>query len=306
VATPRASATPAEADRAAILAARAWGGRPWARLDADWQARLRPAKRDLPCDPEAALAALRAGRDAHHGPGPGAVHPSWLVRALQGELPAVRRSVVARLPGPLRDELRAALAIPADDLDPPHEPLPEAVAVAGALWTERLVGGPDRLPEDPPIVRVLAARDGTGLTRLAGLCTLAKRAYLVRDDDLPRLAPGAAAHLEALRPGWEGFRRDAALERLARLDLRGDTGATPRDLARIGLLTLGRLLATADATRARWALQHLPYPVARRLRAILLQPPPGLDPALLLAWEGHALTLAAARRVASGDDGEAP
>ena len=45
----RAELTPA--DRAALLAARAWGGRPWARLAPGWRDRLRAAGRDLPADP---------------------------------------------------------------------------------------------------------------------------------------------------------------------------------------------------------------------------------------------------------------
>jgi hypothetical protein len=297
-------ATPTTADRAAHLAALLWGGRPWDRLDPAWRERLRAARRDATTDPGTALAALRDGRRAHARPDLHAVHPSWLVRALQGELPAVRRAVVARLDAPLRADLRAALALPADDLDPPHPPLPEALAVAGALWAERLVGGPAQLPGDPPVIRAIAAHRGPTLTRLAGLCALAKRAYLVDDDDLPRLAPEAAAHREAFATGWGGFRRDAALAALARFDLRGGPGISRGDLARVGLLTLGRLLATADPDRTRWALQLLPYPVARRLRTYLLGRPKGIEPALLLAWEGQVLTLAASRLDPAGPAAE--
>ena len=37
----------------------------------------------------------------------------------------------------------------------------------------------------------------------------------------------------------------------------------------LGLVTFGRLLAGVEPYRARWALQHLPYGVARRIRPLI-------------------------------------
>lgn len=280
------------ADHAAWLSARAWGGRPWDRLAPSWRGRLLARPRDEAPSRDEARATLRADHQAHAALDFDRVHHSWLVRALQGELPAVRRAVVARLDATLRDDLRNALAIPPDDLDPPLEPLAEALDVAGALWTERLVGGPEHLPDDPPVIQALAQVRGRSLTHLVGLCALAKRAYLQHDDDLPGLDPHAQRHLEAMRAGWQHFQRSTGLELLARHDLRGNPGVTARDLARIGLLTPGRLLATADPIRTRWALQHLPYAVAKPLRAASSRLPRGIDPGLLLAWEGRILAIA--------------
>lgn len=292
MASPGETAAPSPAEHAAWLAALAWGGRPWDRLVPAWRGRLLARPRAGAPLKDEARRLLREAHQAHARVEFARVHPSWLARALQGELPAVRRAVIARLAPTLRDELRTTLAIPADDLTPPHEPLPEAVTIAESLWTERLVGGPDRLPDDPPIVQAIAQARGAGLSRLAGLCALAKRAYLPSEDDLPRLAPSAQHLLEGLRPGWQHFQRSRDLEALAWQDLRGEPGSGARDLARHGLPTLARLLLPVDPIRSRWTLQHLPYRMARPLRSLQKGWPYGFDPSLLLAWEGRVLELA--------------
>ncbi len=42
-----------------------------------------------------------------------------------------------------------------------------------------------------------------------------------------------------------------------------------RRLASLGLSTIARLLAGCEPYRVRWSLQHVPYPVAKRIRSIM-------------------------------------
>ena len=59
---------------------------------------------------------------------------------------------------------------------------------------------------------------------------------------------------------------DSRLVPAARQDL-GVIGADRRrGHSRLGLLTFGRLLDAAEPHRARWAMQHLPYPVVQLMR----------------------------------------
>ena len=46
-------------------------------------------------------------------------------------------------------------------------------------------------------------------------------------------------------------------------------GRHRRFLATLGLNTLARLLAGCEPYRVRWALQHLPYPIAKRIRSLM-------------------------------------
>ena len=57
---------------------------------------------------------------------------------------------------------------------------------------------------------------------------------------------------------------------------RHDVGATPtaklpprRLAARIGLLTIARLLSDCEPFRVRWALQHWPYTIAKLVRSLM-------------------------------------
>jgi len=52
---------------------------------------------------------------------------------------------------------------------------------------------------------------------------------------------------------------------------------------RPGLVTSGRLLAVAEADRVRWALQHLPDPAAKFVRAVMDTDPGRAG--LLAVWE---------------------
>ena len=63
-----------------------------------------------------------------------------------------------------------------------------------------------------------------------------------------------------------------------------------RRQARIGLLTMARLLADAEPFRLRWALQHWPYPLAKLVRSLM--PPAGGRSASMLEWESLVLKTA--------------
>jgi hypothetical protein len=45
-----------------------------------------------------------------------------------------------------------------------------------------------------------------------------------------------------------------------------------RQAALLGLATMARLLADCEPFRVRWTLQHLPYPIAKRVRSIMPGP----------------------------------
>jgi hypothetical protein len=45
--------------------------------------------------------------------------------------------------------------------------------------------------------------------------------------------------------------------------------AARRRAPMLGLVTLARLLADCKPFRTRWALQHLPYPIVKRIRSLM-------------------------------------
>ena len=184
------------------------------------------------------------------------VHPSWLARGLREESPTVRRAVVAAAPGPIRSRVQAELLLDNDDLRAERPADPEVLAWASVLWTERLVGGEPRKADDPPVIVAMAGlspRDGYRLCRYAGEIKLAL----------------AGQH----RAEWAGaFAATAGPEFavIARHDVKSTPAAKrPRRRlpARIGLLTIARLLADCEPFRVRWALQHWPYSIAKLVRA---------------------------------------
>ena len=104
------------------------------------------------------------------------VHPSWWARGLREESPTVRRAVVATAPEPIRGRVQAELLLDNDDLRAERPADPEVLEWACTLWTERLVGGEARRPDDPPIIVAmseLSPRAGYRLCRYAGEFKLA-------------------------------------------------------------------------------------------------------------------------------------
>src|SRR5262249_20438094 len=100
------------------------------------------------------------------------------------------------------------------------------------------------------------------------------------------------------RTRWEWLRdrlsaADPELAVLARRDVQAAAVTKlpgRRQSARIGLVTVARLLVDCEPFRARWALQHWPYPIAKLIRS--LRPPAGKRSASLLRGESLVLKTA--------------
>ncbi|APW62189.1 hypothetical protein [Paludisphaera borealis] len=192
------------------------------------------------------------------------IHPTWLLRALQDESPAVRAVVAAHGPSVVRRALLASGGVPTPD----RAPHPEVLDWISALWTERLVGGAAERADDPPAIVALARPSPLEGYRLWWTVGLVKSLLARGPDD-------AAAE----RAGWvfdrlgppppetrDWARRD--LETVAKARVSGR-----RRTALLGLVTLARLLADCEPFRVRWALQHLPYPIVKRVRTLMPSAP---------------------------------
>ncbi len=215
------------------------------------------------------------------------VHPSWLVRALREESPAVQRFVAASLEGSLRHQLQAGLLLDSRDLMSERAAAPEVAQWVMALWSERLVGGDATRPDESAVLIVLGGlspRAGYRLCRMAGFCKL------ILAGEPP---DGRGDARESVRRDWLAIRlahAEPALRELARADVdasRSSRLAPRRHAARIGLSTIARLLGDEEPFRVRWALQHWPYPIAKAIRALMPLHANGAD----LAPEGEALIL---------------
>ena len=220
---------------------------------------------------------------------PTQVHPSWWVRALREESPAVQRLVASAVPASLREPLQNGLLLDREDLRSERAASSEVVDWVLALWTERMVGGEVERSDDPPAIIALcrlSPRSGYRLCRLAGFCKL----ILAGLEMLDAGRPSSRARRE-----WLGGRlpMNAEFQATARLDVEtGRSSRLPprRHQARIGLVTFARLLADAEPFRLRWALQHWPYPIAKLVRSLI--PPAGSRSASLLDWESLVLKTA--------------
>jgi hypothetical protein len=291
------------AEQSMMLAFRAFGIGPddpaWARLSSPWRSRLETAREAVAgrFDEGSARAMLAREHAAESQANPGRVHPSWYVRALRQEPPSVRRAVAALAPAPIGPAMRRALGYVDKGPSLSHPPDPDALAWALTLAGERLVGGPIRRDDDPPIVRAVAALDPRGHFHLISGLGLAKLAFAGEDrTDRPRLR----ARSEILRPSLPTPRLE--LVDLALEDLESARGLADGRLLppRLGLTSLGRLLAAVDPHRARWTLQHLPYTVARIVGGqmdLRRLPLPADD---VIAWEAALLRAAVVLLIREG------
>jgi hypothetical protein len=298
--------SPEASDLALLRAIRAWGGGDFAErcswLSESWRDRLRPfwasALREKPDD---AWSALRSDHEVSARLDPSRVHPSWFIRALKTESAAVRRAVVSHAPPAIREVLLRAFKIDDSELATDREPDPEALKWALALWAERLVGDVPA-DSDPPVVVAMTRLGPRDLARLVKACGVVKLAFALGgngrnglDESIARFTP-----TDRVRLGF--FRRhvgapDPRLVPLAGLDLKVIDGDRRRGLARVGLVTFGRLLSAVEPHRARWALQHVPYPLARLMR---IKGPPPLSLKAMLAWESWVLEAAWSRLLREG------
>jgi hypothetical protein len=265
---PNASEGLSSADRA-LLGYLEGRGEPvgvgfWDCFRAAWGEALRKAWESSVTDHRPGLDSLRAERAAEAGPDLERVHPSWFVRALKDESPAVQRSVVAHAPPELRVGLQAGLELSDADLRTDSPPNVAAVRWASVLWHERLVGGLAERADDPPVIVALTwlrARDALRLVRAAGLAKWSAAG----EDTSPPLR-------ELDRRRYEEFagrlgQADPGLAKLADRDLAALDRSGRHPFARLGLVTVARLLEVVEPFRVRWALQHIPYPLAKQTRA---------------------------------------
>lgn len=291
----------APSDQALVAALAAWGGVEALPLLRRFGAqRARELAGALMPDPQSEpLERLRRDREAQFDHDPRRVHPSWYVRALAEESPAVRRLVVSASPEPLRTSLLRGLGLSADDIAPDRAVDPEARRAALALWTERLVGDVPGRVDDPPVVGALSTLGPVALYRLARLCGLAKRS-IVRGATILASRPLMDARLAAFRAVLDGP-NDPRLVQLVANEWAATESLGRHRLAGFGLATLGRLLARADSYRVRWALQHVPYPIAKRLRIAASRPEASVRKVLDL--EARILDTARDRLRREGRDG---
>jgi hypothetical protein len=282
------------ADRAIICCLAAWGGSdsgaegtyPWRWFAPAWRARLLATKnRDNLPGPREALSLLRRSHRLQGRAQPAAVHPGWYARALQDESPAVRQWIATRGLVKTGATLSAAPAATTAVATEPNEPggdhrfcaSPEVAGWVLTLWTERLLGGEPVGADEPPVIVALASLSSRRLYRLAHAAGLAK-AVLAGDTsglsgdrsiDRQRVAWLRDQFLRFLGP-QERQPQSWARTDLARPIVTGQAGRHRR-LATLGLITLARLLEGCQPYRARWALQHVPYPISKRIRALLAQ-----------------------------------
>jgi hypothetical protein len=287
-----------EADRALLLAMRAWSvetrpkpesateneneqefiSRFEGRLEPGWVRRLcgtseRHEQSGDRLDSNGALSRLRRMHASSVRVELEQVHPTWLVRALQEESPAVKRLVAASVPESLTNALQAGLLLDSQDLmtERPVQPIFREWVMG--LWTERLVGGERARDDDLPALAVLcrlSARAGYRLCRMAGVAKLTVA--------LEKPEEGRTNQIERLRDEWFHGRFDP-LDPEFQTRARGDAlliarMKLPRRLhaARLGLVTLARLLADSEPFRLRWALQHWPYPIVKLTRSLMSDP----------------------------------
>lgn len=271
------------------------------KLSPSWNRRLQGA--DLARLPahQAALELDQLRRDllAERHPNPRRVHPTWWHRALLDESPAIRQAVGSALPDNLRRAIFPTLAHQAPSSRPPD---PGALAWVLTLWAERLVGGPEPSDHDPPAILLLTTGGPYRLARELHLLGLTKCAYIkMCADDLEpatvlRLRPAARRSYLHLLARLQAEDLDRRFLRLAIHDLQTSRERGPRRLSgltRLGLVSLSRLLAFAEPFRARWALQHLPYDLARMIRGLMNFRSPDLTPRLVFQWEESLWNLAA-------------
>ncbi len=305
------------ADLALVRAVRAWGDQQdpdpessfWSRFSPAYRARLTQAwAATSRLTPEVAWQTLLHDQQESARFDPARVHSSWFARILEAESPAVRQLVAHHAPEPIRSRMAGLpsthWAAPEGESSPGLIANPVAIAWALTLWAERLVGDVAEVPDEPPIILALSRFSIRDLVRLAKVVGQVKQAFAISEGLGPSSADeeiARATMMDRVRVAY--FRRmigraDPRLVPLARGDFAAVAGDRRRTYAAVGLITLSRLLKACDPRRARWAIQHLPYSVARRTGAIgdgehLIAS--GLPPRAIRAWEAWILEAAWAR-----------
>jgi hypothetical protein len=284
-----------ETDRVLLLATRAWArdcrttgaehsglahGEDFTlsygpRLEAAWARRLSATAgggSQVPGagGPAEALARLREMHSASARVELAGVHPSWLIRALQDESPAVKRIILASFPESARHRLQSELLLDSEDIKSERPADLACREWALGLWTERLVGGERAQLGDPPAVIAmtrLRPRAGYGLCRTAGIGKM-----MLAEQSIAKGLPSAPgrARREWVRGRLEASEAEFRAQVVRDVQSVTATKVPPRfHAARLGLLTFARLLADFEPFRLRWTLQHWPYPIAKLIRSLL-------------------------------------
>ncbi len=211
-------------------------------------------------------------------------------RALKLVGPRTQRRV-ARRPACCRSQRRRTDARPlqnellldSEDLATERAPAPEVVRWVMALWTERLVGGEPKRPDDSlaliVVDRAVAPRRLSpvppGRPRQAAALAEGEPLASGHSQKAHERAHWFVSRLTEAGPG-AGSDVDAQFVDLARKDVQSSmaSGVPRRHLeALIGVTTIARLLAGVEPVRLRWALQHWPYPLAKLIRSVIAQTP---------------------------------
>jgi len=271
------------ADLALLLCLEAWGfpdlavskHSPWRWLDSRWHDRLDDSRRKLgPHATEHALDLLRLSHRFQCRANPERIHSTWWIRALQDESPAVRQFLALHGPPQVSAAARDVLGSGPEGGES-HPPDPAVAGWVFSLSTERLVGGEPVRSDEPPVIVVLAALSSRQLYRLSHAAGQAKAALAGDPDVIVAERP-----FDGRRKRWfhdwfsAQFEPGEALPQAwAQRELQGSRGTEGlgrrRRLASLGLSTIARLLTGCEPYRVRWSLQHVPYPVAKRIRSIM-------------------------------------
>ncbi len=243
-----------------------------------------------PLSAEEALEQLRTAHKAQMLPDLSRVHFTWLVRALKDESGAVQRIVAASQDEPLRSRLLNACHLDRNALKTDYAPKPFAMNAVLSLWTERLVGDIPPHAGDAPIVQAVTTLHPVSLCRLARLTGLCKLSRL--DANLPSLRTRNRDRL-----AWFASQlaepEDLRVLKVARHDRQLTQTSKQNSLEMLGVFTWSRLLAQVDDYRLRWALQHIPYPVVKRIRGLAAQPQSKVR--AVIAWENQVFEVARRR-----------
>ncbi len=286
-------------DQALLKALRVWGdvvdSSVWNCLPADRANNLRAAwDRFSRMQVDRARESLRLEHAAQARADLRRVHPSWWIRALKDETPAIRRAIVSHASEDWREPLRKGLAFSERDVESDHAPLTAALAWVSSLWTERLVGDLAERADDPPAIRILCGFSPSAAARLIRVAGLAK--WAVVPSDPPALRTRDRERLGAFREASRTIRN--SYRELAARDVAALGRAPKHALVRLGSVSLARLLSLADPYRVRWALQHVPYPVAKFLRSMM---PTRVTPNQpWIGWETENLRMACNRLRSEG------
>jgi hypothetical protein len=280
----------------------------WARFQSEWRARLLAGDEAggyTSASAETANGILRQEHAAEAHVDLEQTHHSWWLRALQDESPAVQRAVAAHAPAPVGPALRRGLLLADEDLQADRMPHAEALRWVLALWTERLVGGPAAGRDDPPVIAALTQLDRHSRYRLTAAVGLAKLSLALEPTETEielaenePMRPRDRDRLSHFRATWESV--EPRFAQVARQDLATARSSGDSVLQRLGLITFGRILVVAEPYRVRWALQHVPYQVAKFTRSRMSVKNPLVSGPTLVAWETQIFGTACARLRSEG------